>query len=71
MIELTFLKELILTLFRMGFSRTAHGYVVPKSLPPTLKSVTSSTMMKLDTVIACLKKIQKIHESHDTPLELC
>ena len=34
MIELTFLKELILTLFRMGFSRTAHGYVVPKSLPP-------------------------------------
>ena len=28
-------------------------------------------MMKLSTVISYLKKIQKIYESHDTPLEFC
>ena len=28
-----------------------------------------STMMKLGTVILFVKKIQKIHESRDTPLE--
>ena len=32
---------------------------------------TYSTMMKLGTVIPYLKKIQKIYESCDTPLELC
>ena len=30
---------------------------------------TYPTMMKLDTVISCPKKIQKIYESRDTPLE--
>ena len=30
---------------------------------------TYPTMMKLGTVIPYLKKIQKIYESHDTPLE--
>ena len=29
------------------------------------------TMMKLGTVIPCLKKIQKIYESRDTPIEFC
>ena len=29
------------------------------------------TMMILGTVIPYLKKIEKIYESHDTPLEFC
>ena len=32
---------------------------------------TYSAMMKLGTVIPYLKKIQKIYESRDTPLEFC
>ena len=32
---------------------------------------TYSTMMKLGTVIPYLKKIQKLYESRNTPLELC
>ena len=32
---------------------------------------TYPTMMKLDTVIPYPKKIQKIYESRDTPLEFC
>ena len=32
---------------------------------------TYPTLMKLDTVISYLKKIQKLHESRDTPLEFC
>ena len=39
--------------------------------PPSLKSVTHPTMIKLDIVIPCLKKIQKLYESHNTPLEFC
>ena len=38
---------------------------------PSLKSVTHPAMMKLDTVIPYLKKIQKIYKSRDTPLEFC
>ena len=38
---------------------------------PLLKSVTYPTMMKLGTVIPYPKKIQKIYESRDTPLEFC
>ena len=38
---------------------------------PPLKSVTHPTMMKLGTVIPYPKKIQKIYESRDTPLEFC
>ena len=30
-----------------------------------------SSVIKLGTVIAYLKKIQKIYESHDKPLEFC
>ena len=29
------------------------------------------TMMRLGTVIPCLKKIQKLYESRDKPLEFC
>ena len=32
---------------------------------------TYPTMMKFDTVIPNPKKIQKIYESHDTPLSFC
>ena len=42
--------------------------VVPKNLP-SLKSVTYPAMMKLGTVIAYLKNIQKLYKSRDTPLE--
>ena len=43
----------------------------PKS--PLLPKICSTypTMMKLGTVILYLKKIQKIYESRDTPLEFC
>ena len=39
--------------------------------PPSLKSVTHPTTMKLGTVIPYLEKIQKIYESRDTASELC
>ena len=39
--------------------------------PPSLKSVTYPTVMKLGTAIPYLKKIEKIHKSRDTPLEFC
>ena len=39
--------------------------------PLPKKSVTHLTMMKSGTVIADLKKIHKIYESCDTPIEFC
>ena len=63
----------VLTLFRMGVFRAAHGWGEGGKggrPPPFLKYVTYPTMMKLGTVIPYLKKIQKIYESHDTPPEL-
>ena len=39
--------------------------------PPSLKSFTYPTVMKLGTVIPRLKKTQKVYESHDAPFELC
>ena len=39
--------------------------------PPSLKSATYSTMMKLGRAIPYLKKIQKIYESRETPPEFC
>ena len=47
------------------------GGGVKKSLPSSLKSVTISYIDELGTVIPYLKKIQKNHKSHDTPLEFC
>ena len=50
-----------LTLFRIGFFRAAHGWGGGgrTKRPPSLKSATHPTMMKLGTVIPCPKKIQK------------
>ena len=39
--------------------------IVPKICP------TYHTMMKLETVIPCLKEIHKTHRSGDTPFEFC
>ena len=55
------LVECCLTLFRMGIFRAAHPKICH----------TYPTMMKLGTVIPYPKKIQKIYESRDTPLEFC
>ena len=54
----------------MGFFGATHGWGRPKR-PPSLKSVTHPTMMKLGTVIPYPKKIQKIYESRDTPIDFC
>ena len=59
----------------MGFFRAAQGFgvggggVQKGPLPKTCH--TYPTMMKLGTVIPYLKKIQKLYESRDTPLEFC
>ena len=59
-----------LILFRMGFFGAAHGWGAKR---PALYKIchTYPTMMKLGTVIPYPKKIQKIYESCDTPLEFC
>ena len=55
----------------MGFFGAAHGWG-GVFLPPLPKIChTYPTMMKLDTVIPDLKKIQKIYESRDAPPEFC
>ena len=53
-----------LTLFRMGIFGIAHG-------KGAKICHTYPTMMKLGTGIPYLKKIQKLYESRDTPLEFC
>ena len=60
-----------LTQFRMDLFGAAHGWRGPKR--PSLSKIchTYLTLMKLGTVIPYLKKIQKIYESRDTPLEFC
>ena len=72
-----FFKALIyenytLTVLTIGFFRAAHGWGVfcaPSPLPKIRHRY--PTMMKLGTVIPYLRKIQKIHKSHDTSLEFC
>ena len=60
----------LLTLFRMGLLRAAHGWRLKKT--PLLKIFhTCATMMKVGTVIPYLKNIQNIHESRDLLLEFC
>ena len=54
----------------MDLFGAAHGCVGEKKAP-SLKSVTHSAVMKLGTVMAYLKKIQKIYKSHDAPLDFC
>ena len=62
---------LYLTLFRMGFFRAAHGWGWGGKNATAHPKIchTYPTMMKLGTVIPYPKKIQKIHEPRDTPLE--
>ena len=50
----------------MGIFRAAHGW---EDLPKFCH--TYRTMMKLDTVIPYLKKIQNIYESRDTHPKFC
>ena len=52
----------------MGFFGAAHGWGVGLFGFPKIYH-TYPTMMKLGTVIPYLKKIQKLYESRDTPLE--
>ena len=54
----------------MGFFGAAHGWGVGLFGLPKIYH-TYPTMMKLGTVIPYLKKIQKLYESRDTPLEFC
>ena len=60
----------MLTLFRMGLFGAAHrlGSGQKGPLLPNICQ-TYPTMIKLAIVILYLKKIQKIYESHDRPLE--
>ena len=56
----------------MGFFGAADGWEGgPKNAPLPKICHTYPTMMKLDTVIPCPKKFQKLYESCDTPLEFC
>ena len=54
----------------MGIFGAARGWEVPKC-PLPKNSHTNPTMMKLDTVIPYLTKIQKIYESRETTSEFC
>ena len=63
-----------LTLFSIGFFKAADGWGWGggrAKRPPSLKSVTHPTMMKLGTVIPHSKTIQKMYELRDTPFEFC
>ena len=55
----------------MGLFGAVQGWGRGQKGPPSIKSVTYPTIMKLDTAIPYLKKTQKIYESRDTPLEFC
>ena len=69
MIDIT--NHLLLTLFRVGLSGTAHGLEVAKKVSLSKICYTFPILMKLGTVIPYLRKIQKLHISRDTPLDLC
>ena len=61
-------NAITLTLFRMGIFGAAYGW---GKKAPSLKSVTHILQWWNLAVITYLKKIQKIHESRDTPPEFC
>ena len=64
----------VLTLLRMAFFGAAHGRgrgEGGKKAPLPKICHTYPAVMKLGTVIPYPKKIQKIYESRDTPLEFC
>ena len=58
-------SDSVLILFRMGFFGTAHEWGVKKAPHPKICH-TYPTLMKLGTVVPCLKKIQKYinHVAH-------
>ena len=60
-----------LTLFRTGFFGAAHRWGEQKATPLPKICHAYPTRMKLNTVIPYLKKIQKLYESRDIPLEFC
>ena len=56
----------------MGMFGAAHGWGGGQKGSPLPKiCCTYPTMMKIGTAIPYPKKIQKIYESRDTPLEFC
>ena len=55
----------------MSFFGEAHGWWGAKRTPLPKICHTYPTLMKLGTVIPYPKKIQKIYESHETPLDFC
>ena len=60
----------ILGIFRMGLFWAAHRWGWQKAPFPKICH-TYPTIMKLGTVIPYLKKIHKMYESSDAPLEFC
>ena len=61
---------MLLTLFRLDFFGAAHGWGGERS-PLSKICHTYPTLMKIGTVKLYLKKIQNLHKSRDTPLDLC
>ena len=70
-LHIIFTHHSFLTLFRMSFFGAAQGAAKNAPLPLPKICHTYPTMMKLGTNVPYLKKIQKIYESRDTPLEFC
>ena len=67
------MSHLILAFFNPlqdGPFRAAHERGAKKVPLPKICHI-YPTMMKLDTVIPYLKKIQKVYRSRDIPLEFC
>ena len=67
------MQDISLTLFRMGFFGVVHGWGGGGAKRPPLSKIchTYPTVMKLGTVTPYPKKIQKVYEPRDTPLEFC
>ena len=55
----------------MGIFRAAHAWGGAKKKPLREICHIYPKIMKLDTVIPYIKKIQKVYESRDRPLEFC
>ena len=72
------MQEMLLVLFRMVVFGTAHGWegeicvadFREGGLFAPLPKIchTYPTMMKLGTVLMYLKDVEKLYQSHDTPL---
>ena len=55
----------------MDLFGAAHGWEREQKDPLPEICHTYPTMMKLNTVIPYLKKMQKLYESRDAPIEFC